>query len=218
MSLPTKLVIKAYKTPDFSGEAGAYTVRVNPEKYSQSFEVRYNEEGSAGSMNVPLTFDHMLPSRLRFELLFDVTGALPNSATDLAEEINSFLSVVYNYQGSIHEPYYLKLYWGSLVFGARLMDLQLQYTLFRPDGSPLRARAEVSFASFVDPKTMAKQENKQSADLTHVVTVREGDSLPLLCQRIYGDATCYPWVARANGLTHFQRLRAGTRLVFPPMK
>lgn len=217
MSSPTKLTIKAYSDPQLSSEAGSYTARVNPEKYRLHYEVVYNKQPAAGSESVPALFDHAPAQELSFELLFDATGAIPNSATDLSAEIKSFLHLVYDYQGNIHQPYYLKLFWGSLVFGARLKQLELSYTLFRPDGSPLRAAASVTFVSFIDPKTMAAQENKSSPDMTHGITVTEGDTLPLLCYRIYGDASLYPQVARANGLTHFQKLTAGTRLVFPPL-
>jgi hypothetical protein len=218
VSSPTKLVIKSYSDSGFATEKASYTVQVNPEKYSHSYTVVYNKTGTPGSKSVPLGFDHMTPPQIRFELLFDATGAIPNSATDLTAEINRFLDVVYTYNGTIHEAPYLKLFWGSLAFGARLEELQFQYTLFRPDGSPLRARADVAFTSFVDPKTMAREEDKQSPDLTHVVTVSEGDTLPLLCYRVYGSPTYYPQVARANGLTHFRRLQAGSQIVFPPLK
>lgn len=214
----SKMLIKAYGKPDFTDARGEYTVRVNPEQYSQDFPIQYAEQGSAGGGNVPLQFKYLGPSSLNFELIFDATGAIPNSASDLAAEIQSFLAIVYDYQGTIHEPYYLKIYWGKLAFGARLTSLKLDYTLFRPDGSPLRAKAAVTFKSYVDPATLAKQEDRKSADLTHVLTVKAGDTLPLLCDRIYGDATLYPKVAAANGLTHFRVLRPGTRLVFPPLR
>jgi LysM repeat protein len=212
------MIIKAYAHPDFTGERGQYTVRVNPEQYSQDYAVSYGEQGAAGGGNVPLQFKYMAPPTMNFELLFDATGAIPNSAADLTAELQSFLAIVYNYQGTIHEPYYLKVFWGTLAFGARLTSLKLEYTLFRPDGSPLRAKASVSFKNYVDPATLAKLEDKKSADLTHVLTVKAGDTLPRLCHHIYGDATLYPKVAAANGLTHFRNLRPGMRLVFPPLR
>lgn len=215
MASPTKLLIYAYSDSRMSRRVGTYTVRVNPEKYTQSFSVVYNQSGAAGSSNVPLKFDHQRPSTIKFELLFDATGAIPGSATDLTSEINSFLGVVWRYQGSIHEPYYLKLYWGDLTFGARLTDLSLSYTLFRPDGTPLRARGDVTFTSYVDPGTLAKQEKKQSADLTHIRQVVAGDTLPALCGQIYGRPELYPRVARHNRLRHFRSLPPGTHLVFP---
>jgi nucleoid-associated protein YgaU len=160
----------------------------------------------------------MPPQRLKFELLFDATGALPDSPADLAAEIDTFLSVVYDFDGETHQPHFLQIYWGKLSFKARLTDLSLSYSLFSPEGQPLRARADVGFLQFIDSETLQREEAKSSPDMTHVVTVSNGDTLPLLCQRIYRDASYYPQVARANGLTHFRRLQPGTQLVFPPLK
>jgi nucleoid-associated protein YgaU len=44
-----------------------------------------------------------------------------------------------------------------------------------------------------------------------------GDTLPLLCARIYGDSSYYTDVARFNGLADVRSLRAGQRLHFPPL-
>ena len=44
-----------------------------------------------------------------------------------------------------------------------------------------------------------------------------GDTLPLLCDRIYSDPSYYPDVARFNNLSDFRRLQPGQRLHFPPL-
>ena len=49
------------------------------------------------------------------------------------------------------------------------------------------------------------------------VIVQEGDTLPLLCERIYRDGAHYPMVARFNGLTDFRSLKPNTVLHFPPL-
>jgi len=59
---------------------------------------------------------------------------------------------------------------------------------------------------------------RSSPDLTHVVEVKEGDTLPLLCYRVYKDCSYYPQVAKANNLTDFRHLKPGTKLSFPPLR
>jgi len=49
------------------------------------------------------------------------------------------------------------------------------------------------------------------------VVVKDGDTLPLLCHRIYGDSGYYADVARFNGLSSFRRLKPGLALHFPPL-
>jgi nucleoid-associated protein YgaU len=70
---------------------------------------------------------------------------------------------------------------------------------------------------------MSGEEEKLSADasspdLSHVVQVRQGDTLPLLCHRIYGDSRYYLKVAQFNGLQQFRSLPPGLRLHFPPLE
>lgn len=217
MAYPTKMIIASFADADFHDKKAQYEVRVNPEKYSQSFEIVYDKSPAIGSMNTALKFKAMPPANLKFELLFDATGAIEDSATDLAAEIKKFQNVVYNYDGGIHEPRYLMLFWGKLAFGARLTSLALNYTMFGADGAPLRARADVSFSCYQSPATIKKAENKQSPDITHRVITRAGDTLPVLTYRIYGDVRYYIQVAQFNQLVEFRDIPSGTELLFPPI-
>ena len=60
-------------------------------------------------------------------------------------------------------------------------------------------------------------DDDQSPNRTHVVRVRAGDTLPLLCQRIYGNPGYYLQVARFNHLVDFPQLKPGQILTFPPL-
>jgi nucleoid-associated protein YgaU len=110
------------------------------------------------------------------------------------------------------------LVWGSWIFNGRLQSLAVQYTLFKPNGDPLRAKLTLTFTSSITEKEAELRADTQSPDLSHRVLVRDGDTLPLLCERIYGDPGYYIEVARFNGLVDFRRLEPGTRLHFPPLE
>lgn len=217
MPNPAKMVIVSYTKPDFTAKAGQYTVQVNPEKYSQTYQIVYDTTAAQGSMNTALKFSRMPPAELKFELLFDATGAIDGSPTDLAAAITSFQQVVYNYDGSIHEPRYLKLYWGKMSFGARLTSMTFNYTLFAPNGAPLRARADVAFSNYENPQAIRKAEDNKSPDITHRITTTAGDSLPLLSYRVYGDTRYYIKLAEVNNLVDFRHLPTGLTLTFPPL-
>jgi nucleoid-associated protein YgaU len=94
----------------------------------------------------------------------------------------------------------------------------LEYTLFHPDGAPLRAKVALSFVEAVTETMEAVEANRSSPDMTHMVMVREGDTLPLLCHRIYNDAARYLEIARLNNLDGFRSLMPGTLLRFPPIR
>lgn len=221
-----KMVIIAYEKNDFKGEIGQIAVHINPEKYSRNYEICYNDVQAQGSSSGTPEYNRTQSDKVEFELVFDGTGVIasdlpgvePFSEDGITDQIDEFLGLIFTYNGSIHSPNYLKLSWGKLLFKCRLSSLNLTYTLFKPDGTPLRARADCSFVEFTNPVELAEEENKSSPDVTHVVTVRAGDTLPLLCYGIYGSSVYYPQVAAVNGLTDFRELAIGDQLLFPPLE
>lgn len=208
-----------------------YHVQVNPESYTLGHFIRYNEAQSQGNSAAQLQFDRIVPQELDFEFLFDGTGVISNGGALLqiaslfgggsplvvADEIEKFKMVVLNYSGDIHEPRYVKLIWGALLFKCRMTSLRINYKLFKPDGTPLRATAKCNFKESIEPVTREAEEGNSSPDLTHVRIVMEGDTLPLMTYRIYGDSKYYLEVARANGLVNFRTLTAGQKIFFPPI-
>lgn len=213
---PAKLYIVAYGDPQFKQEIGWYSAQINPEKYSQTYKIQYDTQAASGAPNAPAKFAHVEPTEMKFELIFDGTGAV-DSTTNVDVEIQAFKDIVYRYDGKIHEPRYLGLFWGKLHFGARLTSLSISYTLFSPAGDALRARADASFIGYEDAVTSSRKANRQSADITHHVVTQAGDTLALLSHRIYGDIRFVREVARHNRLVNFRHLPAGTTLAFPPL-
>ena len=221
-----KMKIIAFKDPKFTQQVGEpMTVYINPEKYSHSYKVCYNNVQAQGANGSLFTFNQIGTETVDFELVFDGTGVVPSKIpgvlpfTDdgIVKQIERFKFLVFTFQGAIHSPYYLKLSWGQLLFQCRLTNLSFNYTLFKPDGTPLRARAHATFIGFNDETTLALKANKTSPDLSHVLTVKAGDTLPLMCFHTYGSSAYYIQVARVNGLSDFRDLVVGTQLLFPPL-
>jgi nucleoid-associated protein YgaU len=77
--------------------------------------------------------------------------------------------------------------------------------------------AACTFCESVPGAERVRRDNASSPDLTHLRDVREGDTLPLLAQEIYGNPHLYLEVARVNRLVNFRRLRPASRLSFPPL-
>ncbi|HPF52255.1 MAG TPA: hypothetical protein PK335_11805, partial [Draconibacterium sp.] len=82
----------------------------------------------------------------------------------------------------------------------------------------LRASARAKFKGFIEDNLRVALENNSSPDLTHVRMVNEGDTLPLMTYRIYGDSKYYLEVARVNKLTNFRKLKVGQKIFFPPIE
>lgn len=221
---PEKMKVIAYSDAGFSTQVGARYVQINPGRYTQSMQICYRDMTAAGSPGGSPSYNRTPSDQLDLELIFDSTGVVPPStsatgepSTGVTDEVTLFKELVFTYDGKVHQPNFLRLVWGTMVFDCRLKKLDFTYTLFKPDGSPLRATAKAQFVGFESQRTLALEANKSSPDLSHVRTVKAGDVLPLLCQEIYGTSAFYPQVAATNGLTDFRRLVAGTQLVFPPL-
>ncbi len=222
-----KLVIKAYTDPEFRNEAsdGAlYTTAVNPETYSMTLKTEYNEQSGQGNSSATPKFVRTIPEELELDFLFDRTGVFQNNdsagsdnGNGIEEDIENFKKTVFRYNGEIHKPNYLKVSWGTLLFQCVLLELNIEYKLFRPDGKPLRAVGKAKFKSLIDEEKRAAEENNSSPDLTHIRTVYDGDTLPLMTHKIYGDSKYYLEVAKVNNLTNFRKLKVGDRLYFPPI-
>lgn len=217
-----KLRIEAYSDEKFQDKVGGddFETIVNPEKYNIVYKPEYKDEQAQGTSGSQPIFTKIAPQEISIDLLFDSTGVFGDSDLEdgIIERIEKFKGIVFDYDGDIHKPYYLVVKWGTLLFKGTLVDLSIEYKLFSPDGTPIRAVAKLKLKGSVDPDLRAARENNQSPDLTHYRTVKDGETLPLMTYRIYGDSKYYLEVAKVNNISNFRKLKTGQKLFFPPLK
>lgn len=211
-----KLLIEAYKKIDYQDKVDEFEVMFNPHSYSQKYEIEYEAAQGKGTSGNTQKFGKIKPQEYSFEFIFDGTG-VSYEKIDVASEIDRFLTVTGKLNGDSHRPLFLKISWGHLTSRCVLKSAQITYNLFKPDGYPLRAKVNATFAENIDDTLRAAEENKSSPDLTHYRMVQDGDTLPLMTYRIYGDVSYYFQVAQINKLTNFRKLTAGELLKFPPI-
>jgi nucleoid-associated protein YgaU len=65
---------------------------------------------------------------------------------------------------------------------------------------------------------MLTKQGRQSPDVSHMVEVMEGDTLPSLCKKIYDNPNYYVEIAKINQLKSVRNLKVGQKLYFPPLK
>lgn len=212
-----KLKIEAFKDLEYNEKADEFSVMFNPAAYNQKYEVEYEEAQGQGSTGSPQKFGKIKPQEYSFEFIFDGTGA-SGEVIEVSDEIEKFLTVCGKEDGEIHRPFYLKITWGNLVSKCILKSADISYNLFKPDGYPLRAKVNASFVENIDDVLRTAEEGKSSPDLSHYIVVTEGENLPLMTYKIYGDTQYYIDTAKINGLTNFRKLKTGTTLHFPPVK
>lgn len=196
-----------------------FSVMLNPEDLSINSIINFKP-----SKRKFLTFESRPSPTIKFPpLIFDVTGAIPQeewpkNCSTIKDMVDRLKKVVYDPDGESHQPPVVKIFWGTFSFSVRTTKLDIKYTLFNLNGCPLRAEITLEVQFFYQEWPFDHTKEKKSPDLTHLVEVKAGDSLPLMCERIYNDSSYYLQVARINGLTNFRDLKPGTMLEFPPIR
>jgi hypothetical protein len=215
-----KLKIVGYKDENFTEKSGGeYDVFINPASYTHNFSINYKDNESMGDTAGAPKFEKYPAETISFKIVLDGTGIVPVSGTrkNVYELLEGLKDVVYTFNGSIHEPNYVQLLWGSMLFNGRLNSLKVEYNLFKPNGLPLRANVDLDFKGFTSTELSSKMANLSSPDMSHLITFKAGDTLPNLCFQIYKDSTYCTDIARVNSLKNFRNIKPGTQLLFPPM-
>jgi nucleoid-associated protein YgaU len=221
-----KLKILAFEDSKRKSEVSdsPFEAMFNPESFKQNYAIIYGKNQSLNSSENEKKYMRSEPSELSLELILDGTGVSEMGITQLfgsktvSERVEEFLTLTFRMNGKIHEPNYLRVEWGDLKFECRLGSVEIDYTSFDRDGTPLRAKLTVSLIADMEVEKRMAVEDKKSSDLTHRRVVRQGDTLTLLTKEIYGTSAPYWRVAQANRLDNFRLLTPGQELAFPPLR
>jgi hypothetical protein len=219
MGLLNKIIIRAFSDATESTLGipfGTYIGMFNPEKFSVANTIRYNQTKAQGSTGDRLTFNRIEPRTFNFDFLVDGTGAT-GEKREVVLDVLAFKTTC-GFIGEKHRPSYLVLHWGSFLARCVLTSLTVEYTLFRPDGSPLRAIMKAGFKEYIVPELEELQKFLSSPDVTHVRTVAADDRLDLMSYKIFKDSKYYMELAKVNNLNHFRKLKLGEKIVFPPIE
>lgn len=235
-----KLKIISYSDEEMteSNKKKEFEVQVNPEQYKRNYSIKYTPSETPGNVGGSGQFELVEPEKLDLQFTLDGTGVVRNdmdflggvggafsaifgkddTSSYVIDKVTELKETVYGFEGSTHRTPYIKVVWGEDLLKGVMEKLDITYTLFEPDGKPLRAKISLSIKEHV-PQT-EQEENKElsSPDLTHVRVVNAGDTITLMTNKIYNDSKYYLEVARANGLINFRKLKTGSTLHFPPFR
>jgi hypothetical protein len=115
-------------------------------------------------------------------------------------------------------PPMLGFEWGSnqVLSGLRvfLKTVNAKYVLFKPDGTPIRASANITLEDVPDdPQGQNPTSGARESRRSHLLD--EGASLHSVAYREYGDAGLWRGLAAFNGIDDPLRVAAGTRVLVP---
>lgn len=214
----------------------AFETPINPESFSKNLKVDVDVRRRHGSRGTDVRFKSTAPEELKVDFILDGTGVMEGYKFDnyrkkardgqnreylevvsVHDQLDKFLNCVYKLSPKIHRPKFLLIIWGSEIrFRCVLSNLDINYTLFNPDGTPLRAKLSCTFVDYKTREQRIAEDKPSSPDLTHYRKVREGDKLDFMTYRIYNDPGYVLQVCRTNRLTSIRRVASGTEIYFPP--
>jgi hypothetical protein len=229
MSL-SKVSIQAYNDKALKGAVvKTFTLPVNPETYTQNYKVEYDSKKGHGNHSTDSRFKSTAPEELRLDFFFDGTGTIEGYGNEkkydeakgpyksVQDELKDFLDTVYKMNGEIHRPRFLQITWGTFKFSCILKNLDLNYTLFRADGTPLRIKIAATFLNYIAQDERVAREAKKSPDLTRIRNAKQGERLDLMTSEVYNTPQYVLQVAKANNLSSIRQLKQGQELRFPPL-
>lgn len=118
----------------------------------------------------------------------------------------------------LHAPPVCQFIWGSYIFPCIIERIDKRFTMFLPEGIPVRATLGVTLREYKEYETQLQEAARQSSDRTKTRQVKEGESLQSIAAEEYGDPGSWRSIAKANDIENPRRLEPGVTLVIPPLE
>lgn len=225
----SKAKLKVFK---HDGSFDQLVVQYNPSTLTFDKPVRVADIAIPGLDSPLKQFVRGETETASIELFFDTTesgtGARATSVTTLTDAFYGLVKI----DPQTHAAPVCAFIWGEKFPGDRLPErygnqrrtefscivtsVKQDFTLFSPEGTPLRAVLTLKLDEYVPLQRQIEQLNLQSADHTRSHVLRNGESLALVAWQYLRDARDWRHLAEANGLDDPRRLVPGRTLTVPP--
>jgi hypothetical protein len=195
----------------------AIQVIFNPTQYQVTESNQFAEVSIPGVSAPPLQFVRANARTLSMQLFFDTYDPVLDNVKQGSDVRNYTKQIVelLKVDSDNHAPPICQFSWAEFSFVGVLEKADQRFTLFKSDGTPLRATIDVSFKELGQ-----KQAEKAlfSADFAKHYAVRRGDTLSSIAGTEYGDPALWRPIAEANDIDDPLGLRPGQVLVIPPVE
>jgi hypothetical protein len=115
----------------------------------------------------------------------------------------------------LHAPPVCIFVWGAFIFQCIVERVSKKFTMFLPEGFPVRATLTTTLKEYREVDVQVKELDLHSADITKKWVVKEGDSLWNIANKEYGNPNDWRLIADANRITNPRLLEPGRQLVIP---
>jgi len=115
----------------------------------------------------------------------------------------------------LHAPPVCIFIWGAFIFQCVIERVSKKFTMFLPEGIPVRATLNVTLKEYREVDVQVKEIAFQSADLTKTRVVTQGDTLWAIAAKEYGNPGDWRLIAERNHIDNPRILNPGQRLIIP---
>ena len=199
-------------------------VQCNPEEYTLNKGVNYAQTGIPG-LSAPITqFVNGNAQTLEMELLVDTyeshtSGSkVINEAGEDVRHLTDQIVDLMDINPEIHAPPPLIFTWGeNFAFTCVLAQVNQRFIMFRPNGTPVRARLQVTFNQFKNIDLEAKETKRETSDFTKRYVVGQGETLSGIAFQTYGNPALWRPIALLNDIDNPRSLPIGLELAIPQL-
>jgi Contractile injection system tube protein/LysM domain len=185
-------------------------VLFNPEEYTVNRDINYAQAAIPGLSAPLLQFVNGNMQTLEMELFLDTYEA-HEDVRNLSAQVTRLMDI----DPGTHAPPVLLFTWASLSFTCVLARASQRFIMFLPDGTPVRARLQVTFNEFSNAELEAKEIKRQTADFSRLHVVGDGETLSAIAGRVYENPATWRPIAIVNRIDDPRTIATGTRLLIP---
>ena len=194
----------------------------NPSEYTVQKKVNWTETKGRGLDLPQLQFDSGGFRSVSMSLVFDTY----ESGVDVRQKTKQVAQLAEVKEGKDRPPL-CTVFWGGdgvpftgLPFQGVVESLTQKYTLFSPDGTPVRATVEIQFKAVESPEKQLQRTKRKTGSPLQAKSrvIRQGDSLWGIAAEEYGSAAKWRSIAQANGIVNPRRLEPGQTILVPSIE
>ena len=186
----------------------------NPTQYRIEKSNTFVDVPIPGLEAPPIQFIRGNAEKLSLDLLVDTTDTLVDVRLRYTDQLRGLLDI----QSELHAPAIVRFIWDRQIFRGVIESLSINYVLFSPDGTPLRAQLGLSLKEYRPIEEQIAKEKTTSPDVDKAYTVRRGDTLSSVAAAAYGDPALWREIANANDIDDPRHLEPGRVLRVPRLK
>lgn len=186
----------------------------NPEKVDQSKSSTYRDV-PRGEKGPPKQWTGGGTRTLSLSVMLDARDHKPGVWATVEQLFSWLEPTKASVQRKMPAGPVLELAWGKQTwYEVHLTSVSTSYTMFDPDGTPIRATAALSFER-IEKKLPKQNPTSGSQSAQRALTLVAGDTLQSLAWVEYRDPNRWRDLARVNGIDDPLAVRPGQRVLVP---